>query len=82
MGQFRVDSLHFLLGAQVLYLTEPIDEPTITALAEFEGKKFVDVSREGLDLGEEEEDKKKAFLCYLPLAFIIQFGFHARLKHA
>ena len=44
---------------QVLYLTEPIDEPTITTLAEFDGKKFVDVSREGLDLGEEESDKKQ-----------------------
>ena len=44
---------------QVLYLTEPIDEPTVTALAEFEDKKFVDVSREELDLGEDEDDKKR-----------------------
>ena len=43
---------------QVLYLTEPIDEPTVSALAEFEGKKFVDVSREGLDLGDEDDKKR------------------------
>jgi HSP90 family molecular chaperone len=48
------------VGVQVLYLTEPIDEPAINSLSEFEGKNFVDVSREGLDLaGDTEEDKKK-----------------------
>ena len=43
---------------QVLYLTEPIDEPTVSALADFEGRKFVDVSREGLDLGDEDDKKR------------------------
>ena len=32
---------------QVLYLTEPIDEPAINAVSEWNGKKFVDVTREG-----------------------------------
>lgn len=59
------DSVVTNLLFQVLYLTEPIDEPTITALEKFDGKTFVDVSREGLDLGDQEEDKKKVInLCY------------------
>ena len=45
---------------QVLYLTEPIDEPAVNAISEFEEFKFADVTREGLDLGDvPEEDKKK-----------------------
>jgi heat shock protein beta len=47
-------------GNQVLYLTEPIDEPAVNAIGEFGEFKFVDVTREGLDLGDvPEEDKKK-----------------------
>lgn len=60
------------MAVQVLYLTEPIDEPTISALTEFEGKQFVDVSREGLDLGEEEEEKKKVRLPFVTSLFVIQ----------
>ena len=45
--------------AQVLYLTEPIDEVAIQNLAEYNDKKFVDVSREGIDLGADDEDSKK-----------------------
>lgn len=44
---------------QVLYLTEPIDEVAIQNLAEYNDKKFMDVSREGVDLGADEEDTKK-----------------------
>jgi len=47
--------------AQVLYLTEPIDEPAISAVADYEEHKFVDVTREGLELaGDAEDGKKKA----------------------
>lgn len=59
---------------QVLYLTEPIDEPAVNAIGEFEEFKFVDVTREGLDLGDvAEEDKKKVGVplqhaCYIELA--------------
>ncbi|EIE19325.1 heat shock protein Hsp90 [Coccomyxa subellipsoidea C-169] len=46
---------------EVLYLTEPIDEPAINNIGEFNEFKFVDVTREGLDLGDiPEEEKKKA----------------------
>ncbi len=43
----------------MLYLTEPIDEVAIQNLAEYDDKKFVDVSREGIDLGADDQDTKK-----------------------
>jgi len=42
----------------VLYLTDYVDEFTMQALMEYEGKKFTNVSSENLNL-ESEEDKKK-----------------------
>ena len=42
----------------VLYLTEYVDEFTIQALMEYNGKKFTNISSENLNL-ETEEDKKK-----------------------
>ena len=44
---------------QVLYLTEPIDEPALNNISEFKDFKFVDVTREDLDLGDVAEDEKK-----------------------
>ena len=40
---------------EILYLTENIDEFVIKALSEYEGKKFVNVSENTLDLDTEEE---------------------------
>nr|CAG4643734.1 EOG090X01EZ [Lepidurus arcticus] len=45
-------------GYEVLYLTEAIDEYCISALPEFEGKKFQNVAKEGLELEEGEGAKK------------------------
>ncbi len=42
----------------VLYLTEYVDEFTVQALMEYNGKKFANISSEGLDLGDEENSKK------------------------
>jgi molecular chaperone HtpG len=46
-------------GFEVIYMTEPIDEYCVQQLKEFDGKKLVSVTKEGLELPENEEDKKK-----------------------
>ena len=42
---------------EVLYLTEYVDEFSIITLAEYDGKKFVNVSSENTDISTEEEKK-------------------------
>jgi len=46
-------------GLEVIYMTEPIDEYVVQQLNEFEGKNLVSVTKEGLELPEDEEEKKK-----------------------
>ncbi|KAG9481881.1 hypothetical protein GDO78_010878 [Eleutherodactylus coqui] len=46
-------------GLEVIYMTEPIDEYCVQQLKEFDGKTLVSVSKEGLELPEDEEEKKK-----------------------
>ncbi|PLW24357.1 hypothetical protein PCASD_06561 [Puccinia coronata f. sp. avenae] len=43
-------------GYEVLYLTEPMDEMITSSLANFEGMKFQDVAKKGLEMGDEDED--------------------------
>jgi len=52
-------------GLEVLFMTDPIDEYAMQQLKEFEGKKFICVTKEGLKLDEptEEEKKKNEDLC-------------------
>jgi len=45
-------------GFEVLYMVEPIDEYCVQQLKEYDGKKLVCASKEGLDLEETEEEKK------------------------
>ena len=46
-------------GFEVVYMTEPIDEYCIQQLKEYDGKTLVSVTKEGLELPEDEEEKKK-----------------------
>jgi molecular chaperone HtpG len=46
-------------GFEVLYMTEPIDEYMVQQLKEFDGKKLVSVTKEGLKLEDESEEEKK-----------------------
>jgi len=47
-------------GYEVLYMTDPIDEYAMQQLKDFEDKKFVCVTKEGLKFDETEEEKKQA----------------------
>ncbi|XP_017057984.1 heat shock protein 83 [Drosophila ficusphila] len=46
-------------GFEVVYMTEPIDEYVIQHLKEYKGKQLVSVTKEGLELPEDETEKKK-----------------------
>merc|ERR1712129_251051 len=44
-------------GLEVLYMVDPVDEYAVQQLKEFDGKKLKSVTKEGLDI--EDEDEKK-----------------------
>merc|ERR1719473_973991 len=46
-------------GLEVLYLVDPIDEYVIQQLKDYEDKKLRNCSKEGLDLEDDAEEKKK-----------------------
>merc|ERR1712196_594058 len=64
MGKDELEKSPFLerlkkRGFEVLYMTEPIDEYCVQQLKEYEGKKLLCATKEGLDLKDDEEQKKK-----------------------
>ncbi|KAJ0106091.1 hypothetical protein Patl1_17654 [Pistacia atlantica] len=46
-------------GYEVLYMVDAIDEYAVGQLKEYDGKKLVSATKEGLKLDEDEEEKKK-----------------------
>ncbi|BET02479.1 heat shock protein 90kDa beta [Nesidiocoris tenuis] len=54
-------------GYEVLFLVEAVDEYTISALPEFDGKKFQNVAKEGLVIPEDEDRMKAAAEKFEPL---------------
>jgi len=47
-------------GYEVIYMVDPIDEYCVQQLKEFEGKKLISATKEGLQF-EEDDEEKKAF---------------------
>merc|ERR1712179_709853 len=46
-------------GLEVVYMTEPIDEYVVQQLKEYDGKNLVSVTKEGLELPQDEDEKKR-----------------------
>lgn len=46
-------------GLEVIYMTDPIDEYAVQQLKEFDGKKLRSCTKEGLEIDDNEEEKKK-----------------------
>lgn len=46
-------------GFEVIYMTEPIDEYVVQQMKDYDGKTLTSVTKEGLELPETEEEKKK-----------------------
>lgn len=46
-------------GLEVLYMTDPIDEYAVQQLREYDGKKLICVTKEGLELPQEDDEKKR-----------------------
>jgi len=46
-------------GFEVIYMIEPIDEYCVQQLKEFDGKQLMNVTKEGLELPETDDEKKK-----------------------
>jgi len=74
-------------GYEILYLIDPVDELMMQSLSEFEGKRFKDVGKGTVELGSEEERKKRKEElaekegAMTPLLEAIQKRLDAHVKH-
>jgi heat shock protein beta len=73
-------------GYEVLYLTDPVDQYCMQSLPEYEGKKFQNVAKEGLELDKSntknEEQKKQLEKTYLPLIVWLKERFNDKIGDA
>jgi molecular chaperone HtpG len=46
-------------GIEVIFMVDPIDEYAVQQLKEYDGKKLISCSKEGLDIDETEDEKKQ-----------------------
>eukprot|EP00955_Chlamydomonas_euryale_P101078 365323-Chlamydomonas_euryale.AAC.5 len=60
-------------GYEVLYLIDPVDEAMVTNLATYDKRDLVDVSKEGLNLSDNEEDAKKTEEVTKEFAAVVDF---------
>merc|ERR1711936_292898 len=58
-------------GLEVVYMTEPIDEYVVQQLKELDGKNLVSVTKEGLELPEEEKEKEADKAKFEPLCKVM-----------
>merc|ERR1712060_467986 len=47
------------MGIEIIFMTDSVDEYTVQHLTEFEGKRLINASREGLKLEEGDKEKKR-----------------------
>jgi molecular chaperone HtpG len=46
-------------GVEVLFMVDPVDEYAVQQMKEYEGKKLISATKEGLDVSTDEDEKKK-----------------------
>jgi len=46
-------------GLEVLYMVDPIDEHAVQQLKEYDGKKLVNITKEGVEISKDEDEKKQ-----------------------
>jgi len=46
-------------GLEVLYMVDPIDEHAVQQLKEYDGKKLVNITKEGVEINKDEDEKKQ-----------------------